>query len=362
MTQALPPIYFYLPADDWPSGNFLEGPDRYQEIYKNCVSTGTYNWSLQTYLRLTEIGFPCKLVGSIPTEGIVLAYRKSLPAELQPGPKLLIVCLQGDEGQHPYAQLHVVQNAREAIAPGQVLGDRFLFPNKKYYLPHWPQPGLIPRDPNRGDRFETIAYFGREMNLAPELKDPAWQQQLESLGLKWRIVSERESWNDYADVDAVIAVRRFSRWINYSWKPASKLYNAWHAGVPAILGCDSAFRDERKSNLDYLEVTSVKQALVAIRQLQEQPELRRAMRENGQIRAQETSVEQLVLRWRTFILESAVPEYKRWSQASNLSRSLFLMRRSLALTTRERRKDLQNIRNQLGLGSRLRALTSFFKR
>lgn len=29
-------------------------------------------------------------------------------------------------------------------------------------MPHWPQPGLIPRDPARGDRLETLAYFGSD--------------------------------------------------------------------------------------------------------------------------------------------------------------------------------------------------------
>ncbi|NES04757.1 MAG: glycosyltransferase [Okeania sp. SIO2F4] len=34
-----------------------------------------------------------------------------------------------------------------------------------YFIPHWSQPGLIPRNPKRGDGFENIVFFGREQNL-----------------------------------------------------------------------------------------------------------------------------------------------------------------------------------------------------
>ena len=38
-------------------------------------------------------------------------------------------------------------------------------------------------------------------------------------------------------------------------KPPSKLFNSWLAGVPAVLGHESAYRAERRSDLDYIEVS-----------------------------------------------------------------------------------------------------------
>lgn len=361
MTNGLPPIYFYIPQSDWPAGNFLESSKSYQEIIKGCVSTGTYGWILQTYLYLKDSGFPCHLIGSIPTEGIVLAYRKTLPENLQPSAKLLIVCIQGDEGQHPYAQLHLVQNRQEVLSPYRVLGDRYLFSGKTYYMPYWPQPGLIPRDPARGDRFENVAYVGREMNIAPELRESSWQEQLKALGLRWQIVSNREQWNDYRNIDVILAVRSFSRVKNYHWKPAAKLYNAWHAGVPAILGCDSAYRIERKSDIDYIEVDSLEETIAALKRLRDDLELRRAMIENGRVRAEETKAETLVTKWRNFITDVAVPAYEGWCNASTLTKQLFSTRRTLAATTRNQRKSIQNLRNILGVRSRLRSLVEPFR-
>jgi hypothetical protein len=74
-------------------------------------------------------------------------------------------------------------------------------------MPQWPQPGLLPRDPNRGDRFEIAAFFGYEHNLASELRNPLWTAQLRDLGLSWHSVPRHE-WHDYRHVDVVIAVRK----------------------------------------------------------------------------------------------------------------------------------------------------------
>ena len=105
----LPPIYFYLPQKDW-LDDMPEQPDVYWEQF----GKGIYCWTLQTYLYLKADGFPCNLVGTIPDEGIVIAHRDSLPYELRPTPKVLMVCIKPDRNPHPYAQLQVVQNPQDA--------------------------------------------------------------------------------------------------------------------------------------------------------------------------------------------------------------------------------------------------------
>ena len=75
----------------------------------------------------------------------------------------------------------------------------------------------------------------------------------------------RLRWADYSDVDLVLAVRPPIG--THTDKPASKLYNAWRAGVPALLGPEPAFRELYTDTLDYVEVSTVDEALAAIDRL-----------------------------------------------------------------------------------------------
>ncbi|WP_303069820.1 hypothetical protein [Bilophila wadsworthia] len=52
-------------------------------------------------------------------------------------------------------------------------------------MPHWPQPGLIPRDPARGDRLETIAYFGSDQYEPQFVKTGAFQDALRQRGVRF---------------------------------------------------------------------------------------------------------------------------------------------------------------------------------
>ncbi|NOK71008.1 MAG: Glycosyltransferase involved in cell wall bisynthesis [Chloroflexi bacterium AL-N10] len=302
----LPPIYFYLPDADW-RDDMPNAPDIYWEEF----GRGIYCWTLQTYLYLKADGFPCELVKRIPDEGIVIAHRDSFSYELRPTKKVLMVCIKPDRNPHPYAQLHVVQNPQDAKNL-----------KNSYFIPLWRQPGLIPRDSTRGDCFKNIAYFGINSNLASELKTSSWSKQLADLGLNWQIIPQNR-WYDYNNIDVIVAVRSFQQQ-DYTNKPATKLYNAWLAGVPAILGEESAFQAERKSQLDYIEVNCLNEIIKALKSLQEQPELYRAMIDNGQIRTQEILPEKVRKKWTAFFVNTAAPAYYNWCNLSDWERKAFL--------------------------------------
>jgi hypothetical protein len=322
----LPPIYFYLPQADWPE-DMPEDAKSYWEGF----SQGIYAWTLQTYLHLKRSGFPCHLIGSLPDEGIVLGHRDSLKYELRPTQKVLMVCMKADQAAHPYAQMHVVQNPQET----EVV-------ENAYFICHWPQPGLIPRDSSRGDRFENIAYFGISYNLAPELKDPSWSQTLADMGLQWTIVP-KERWHDYSDVDAVIAVRTFEATETYLWKPATKLYNSWRAEVPVILGAESAFQAERRSDLDYIEVKSLQEAIAALQTLKENPQLRQDMIANGRDRAQATSIETILSSWKTFLTDIATPAYQRWLESPDWSKWIYIQKHYFSVKAEALKRRLQKV-------------------
>ncbi len=326
MTNKLPPIYFYIPQGLWPDTM----PKSADENWKG-FGIGIYAWTLQTYLRLKADGFPCELVAELPREGIVLIHRNCLRAhndQLKPGPKLLLICIKAEQRPYPYAQLHVVQNPLETMHL-----------RNSYYLPHWTQPGLIQRHPARCDRFETIAFFGHENNIALEFYHPSWQQQLQALGLSWQPVINRNHWHDYSNldnrwhdysqIDAIVAVRSFEGHTgclhgNYVSKPATKLYNAWLAGVPAILGCEAAYQAERYSPLDYVEVATPSALISALKRLKEEPNLRSAMVNNGRIRAKAITPSSTTKKWRYFLETIALPAYDRWCNQSHWSQQITL--------------------------------------
>lgn len=322
MFKDLPPIYFYIPADKLPTCGLPQNASSFWE-WLSChpsispMQSGGCFWTLQTYLYLNDYGFPCKLVETMPDEGIVLSHRDFLDDSIQPGSKLLLVCLRADVDRHPYAQLHVVQNPYQAIPSG------FMTLWESHFIPHWPQPSIIPRNPQRGHTFENVTFLGNEVNLVSEFCDHSWYDHLQDLGLKFQKKLNHHEWHDYSDIDVILAIRSFGRQNDWRGKPASKLYNAWHAGVPAILSYESAFQSEQKSDLDYLEATSLNEVISSLKQLQDNQELRQAMIENGWLRAKETHPDNMVKKWQDFLIKVATPTYKKWCSIPHWQQQIF---------------------------------------
>jgi hypothetical protein len=313
----LPQIYFYIPQRQWVSKLPQRIEDYWEWVCQPGIGKykGSYTWTLETYLYLKGKGFPCQIIGTLPKEGIVLSHYDCLEFDSKPSPRLLIVCCKAERKRHPYAQIHIVQNPYDPM----IIESDPLWP--AYYIPGWPQPGLISRNPERGEKFENIACFGYE--LAPELKESSWQKKLETLGFHTYIsdVDKCNSWNDYSFVDVTVNVRSFNE-TSFNEKPSHKLYNAWLAGVPAILGRESAFRAERESDLDYIEVNSQEEIIEALKLLRDNKELRRKMVENGKIRIQKV-IPTIVKEWEDFLINVAIPAYRNyWSKKSGLSKTM----------------------------------------
>lgn len=360
MKNIFPKIYFYIPQKYWSSTGIPTTPNTYWCDFNQGITPGVYAWTIQTYQYLRADGLKCEMVGEMPSEGIVFAHRKSLPDDFKPNSKLLIVCLKAESSAHAYAQIHIVGNYRDLEYNTMILGDRYFYPGQKYYIPHWPQPGLISRDSKRENRFENIAFFGESQNLAPELRDFSWEKKLREMGLKWHLVGRDKchTWNDYSYIDAIVAVRKFNEPVHYTWKPALKLYNAWHAGVPAILGEESAYQEARRNQWDYLEVKTFEDLIKALEELKNNLELRKKILENATNRANEINSTQITKIWQILITQKIIPAYNNWCNNS-LNRQTFLQKRSLATKTREQRKQLQQLRNNFGIRTKLRSTIEF---
>lgn len=336
MNNQPPTIFFYLPEVYWQVNDdlllvlnhYLDGSMTFAELWEWHVMThpslksdGLFAWIVQPYLYLKIRGLSCELTSQIPTQGIAILPRKFVDNDLKPGAGCVFVLVKSDCTTLKYAQIHLVENPNEGLMHQNPSKNW-----KSFFIPHFPQPGLRPRDSKWGDRFQNIAYFGLDTNLAPQLRTPEWGEHLASLGFNWQII-ERAHWHDYTNVDAVVAVRSFDS-CTYNWKPASKLYNAWHGGVPAILGAESSFRSERRNPLDYIEVTSSEQIIDSLISLREDKRLRQEMIDNGRNRAEDTKPDRIADQWEKFLEQEAIPYYHRWLSLSKFHQNLFILIRS----------------------------------
>jgi hypothetical protein len=304
-----PPIFFYLP-DPIP-GDMPQSPDVYWTGFRGHMRSGVYAWTVQTFQRLRDAGMPCELTAHLPTEGILVAHRKSLPRDFVPPATVLFVSLRADATFHPYAHLQVVLNQ---LALGRWY--------HSVYMPHWPQAGLIPRDPTRGDRWENAAFFGAPECMANEMQGGTWAAMLRELGLQWHFVAP-EKWHDFREIDVVVAIRDFIGKHRYANKPPTKLFNAWHAGVPAVLGRESAYEQQRRGPLDYLEARAFPDLVANLRRLRDDANLRREMIANGRERAKESEPAAITARWQEFFQKVATPAYESWRSTGAWGRRLF---------------------------------------
>jgi hypothetical protein len=170
-----------------------------------------------------------------------------------------------------------------------------------------------------------------EQFIEPEVLAP----QIRQLGLALKLVP-RKDWHDYREVDAVLAVRgpekprpagAKSAIYSLQRKPATKLYNAWRAGVPAILSPDVAYEDLRRSEFDFLEASNVPEIIGSLRRLQADTALRQAMVRSGRARGEEFTPEKIAQEWIELLQHEIIPSYWGWTRSGLRRRSFFLCRR-----------------------------------
>lgn len=276
------------------------------------------NWVTQTCLFLQTRGVNARLSPRFEPDAICVAHYDDLIAGVWPWHSF-IVGVRADRPRLPMGHVRIVQNMLCVDGPDD------------FFVPHWPQPEIVPRDPSRGARVERVGYHGADYNLCERYRDEAFRAGLRDMGMELVIRDKTDpdchsyqgrAWADYADVDVVIAVRPDDRaYWNYT-KPASKLVNAWMAGCPCVLGKESAFRQFRKSELDFIEVESPQEALDALRRLKNDPALFQSMVEHGRVRAEEYDTERVTDRWVELLEGPITAAFRRWRRRRAMFRGL----------------------------------------
>lgn len=297
------PVTFYLaPGVEIAELERLD-PDRDPEAFR----PGELSWVAQTYLRLRNAGLPVTLAAEPPAKGGLVVFhakhKHALARAARGCEGLVFVAIRADNSSPLLADFEILQSGRFA-------DDR-----SRFWIPFWPQPGLLPRDPDRGSRLERVAYMGRIENLHPDFRSARWRESLARLDIEWVLrevrfqpartspwVASRErqappiDWEDYRTLDAILAVRPDDPELRYA-KPASKLINAWRAGVPALVGPEFSCREIRRSDDEFFEVDGAKAALSALARLRDDSGLYLRMVEAGRRRAPEFSFERLTELW-----------------------------------------------------------------
>lgn len=304
--------YFYIPEHHLPSKERREEwmAGRIPPLLEGGKSASVQAWIFQTWAELGT-SVDAALVTELPSSGAIITLSNLLPEAFRASQDQFIAAVVADFLPHPGAQLQIVQNAAHARRlPGSV------------FMPHWPQPNMVARDPQRGERFETAAFFGDPANLPPELADPGFASRLRSeTGLRLEIRGS-DRWHDYSDIDLVFAIRDFSR-ARHLHKPATKLYNAWLAGIPLIGGGDSAFAAEAQVGLDFLNARSADECIRLVKHLRDNPSLRDRIAESGQKKSASRSRDAVREKWGKFCAEELPEQVRRWHEKSRLRKNLF---------------------------------------
>jgi len=263
-------------------------------------------WNVQTVLRLREAGYKVDLGMNLPQEGIVVM----LP---EPG-RWRSFCEEYSHALHKDLLIVTIRadlvGFRTSIADAEIVQNPYFADEKRvFHVPHWTQPGLIPRDTSRPPEVQVVAFKGHWSNLDDNVVTPRLRRYFASRGIEFRVedasdMYTAEPWHDYQDVDVVLAVREpWSIDKRCRDKPATKLMNAWLAGVPALLGPEYAFRARREGPLDYIEVHSDIDVIEALERFREDPTLYEAMARRALKRSREVTPEKTTERWAEVLFE-----------------------------------------------------------
>lgn len=224
-------------------------------------------WVVSTYLRLAHAGYNVRLSDRlVPWHINVVCDERVI--RCRHAYQAFCVVARADRAPYSWADHELVQSPSQLGRPNASL------------IGHWPQPGLIGRDPERGNQVDRLAYIGPVENLAASFKAANTKALFSELGVEFLIRDNPREWHDFSDIDAFVAVRDWSHGLIRT-KPATKLVHAWLCKVPAFLGNEPAFRHWGSDGEDYFEVESPTDVAVLLSRFKQDPRLFQSVVEKG---------------------------------------------------------------------------------
>ncbi len=306
------PINFVAPQSVvWPELHQWDGTPIDPLVLSKRSGGILHSWILRTYYELRTAGHDVGLSAS-PRKGAINFVSPRDFGRKQRRPDTFLVIPQGDAHPAMLADFRIFQNGLQNPDPASAT------------IWHWPQPGILPRDPARQDQVSHLAYKGRLLNLDAAFRSEPFLSALQHQGMTFDIdaydgLRGAHDWNDYRTSDVVLAVRNLTHY-DARKKPASKLVNAWFADVPALLGPEPPFQELRSSENDYLEVRTPRDALEAITALRDNPDLYRRIVEAGRKRRQNFTPQALTQLWVDTITGPITESFIAWQATSKMHR------------------------------------------
>jgi hypothetical protein len=258
---------------------------------------GRNSWIAQSYVRLRPAleaaGWTVRASSRFRPGAIAVVHRDDANRFASDAHASFLVVVRADRAPVVACDFALAQNAL-ALA------------SKERFLPLWPQPGLRPRDACRGARVSRIAYVGRTGSAPPWFHDREFLRALRFRGVEFEV--KRVGWDDYSGVDVAVAAR-IATPAQLRNKPATKLYNAWLAGVPMVASPEPAYAELRRSPIDFIEAAGPRDVLAAVDLLRANPGLYAAMIANGRMRGREFGVGAVRARWLELLEGEVAPAF-----------------------------------------------------
>lgn len=240
---------------------FFYTPQLIPSAFNPFPKSGLECWVHNTFFKLIKKSnrLTLHLVSDIPEKGIIIFHKGHFPESLIPNKDQFFICIQADYGRHQFAQFHICQNPFQLkLFQGskKLIFDKFFSFTKSFFVPHWHQPNIIQRDVSRTNTIKNIGYLGLRENIPLEALKVI-EGFCKSNELSFRIVENPTKWNDYSDLDLIIAIRSFESY-NFYHKPYSKIVNALKAKCIVIAGRESSsvyFKEKYFSELKLVKNT-----------------------------------------------------------------------------------------------------------
>lgn len=269
---------------------------------EGVVACYMHAWVWPIYRRLKDRGEDVSF-GYVPMDGAINLIHGQVgryQLKLADLNRYFIIGIRADFRPFPYGELEIVQNRNTA-------GGR------RFYMPHFPQPGLIPREAGRTEVVNVCA-AGEPQNF-PCMDE--LNRKLEEIGCRF-VFKAAGDWQNMADIDILLGIRSFSE-DEYHSKPPTKLFNAWLAGIPFIGGYDSAYGQVGIAGENFLQVSSVEGLINAVHELKESPTLYNDLVDAGKQAVLPYTPEKIAGLWMDFLGKEGVQAFRRWEKSGRLS-------------------------------------------
>ena len=333
--------------DFWPDIEKLNPTDitKHQKRFRS----GRDVWTVQSYIQLAPIlrskGYTVTAGCNVPNNSIVVAHSDDINQFFSGLYRAFIVGIRADRSTVLSAHIEILQNGLHGESSHQK------------FIPLWHQPGLIPRNPSRGLRIQKIAYFGRKDSLPPWFSHSDFLSALSQLNIQFDVRSD--AWHDYSEVDLLLA-HRVEAPTMLLQKPGTKLYNAWLAGVPALLSPEPEYLRLRHSPHDFIDVNSPEDVIAAVKQLLSNPVDYEHMLKQCESRSKEFTDQAIASIWMDFLTGPVIQAYKDWCQSRNplldwfkFSRRLLQQKKLSAQFKEQMRQELKAMQAPAPIRGRL---------